>query len=360
MRIAQIAPLNQRVPPKAYGGTERIVSYLTEELVKRGHKVTLFAAAGSETKADLIPVVPHPLRDAHILDATPFTAAEVAKVYKMADKFDIIHNHAWPEYLAFPAVATSKTPTLTTIHNPFCPETRRVFEEYKNLNFVSISNNQRLSGPKLHFCSTVYNGIPVEKFPFRKNHKGYFLHVGRISLQKGTHFAIDIATKLKKELIIAAKLDPWEVNYFNQYVAPRLSNGRVRWVGEVDEKERNQLMSEAECLLLPITWREPFGLAMIEAMATGCPVISFRRGSSPEIIVHGKTGFVVDNEKQMISAVKRIDTIDRQACREHVKEKFNLKQMVDGYEKVYDEIVNGKKQTQRTQTTSDSRPQVIK
>jgi glycosyltransferase involved in cell wall biosynthesis len=340
MRIAQIAPVNQRVPPHRYGGTERIVSYLTEELVKRGHDVTLFAAAGSETKANLISVVPHPLRDAYILDASPFTAAEIARVYKMSNKFDIIHNHCWPEYLAFPAAATSRTPTLTTLHNPFFPETRRVFEEYKRLNFVSISNNQRRAGPKLHFCGTVYNGIPVEKFPFKKKHNGYYVHIGRISLQKGTHYAIDIATKLKKELIIAAKLDPWEVNYFNQYVAPRLSNGHVHWVGEVGEKERNKLMGEAEALLHPITWREPFGLSMIEAMATGCPVIAYRRGSVPEIVVHGKTGFIADNEKQMVRFAKRVDSIDRKNCREHVKKKFNIKQMVDGYEKIYSDIIS--------------------
>jgi glycosyltransferase involved in cell wall biosynthesis len=341
MRIAQIAPVNQRVPPPRYGGTERIVSYITEGLVAKGHEVTLFAAAGSETKANLIPVVPHPLREAHILDSTPFTVAEVAKAYKMADKFDIIHNHAWPDYLAFAAANASKTPTLTTVHFPFLPETRRVFEEYKNLNYVSISNNQRKTSLKLNFCGTVYNSIPVEKFPFSRKHDDYLLHVGRISLQKGTHIAIDIALKLKKELIIAAKLDPWEVGYFNQYVAPRLSNGHVHWLGEVDEHERNKLMSKAACLLHPITWREPFGLVVVEAMATGCPVVAFRKGSSPEIVANGKTGFVVENEKQMVRAVKKIDSIDRRACREHVMEKFNTTKMVNAYEKLYNKIING-------------------
>ncbi|HEX7455887.1 MAG TPA: glycosyltransferase family 4 protein [Candidatus Nanoarchaeia archaeon] len=340
MKIAQIAPVNQRVPPRRYGGTERVVYYLTEELVKQGHKVTLFAAAGSETSATLIPVVPHPLRDAHILDASPFTVAEIAKVYKMADKFDIIHNHAWPDYLAFPAAAASKTPTLTTLHNPFTPETKRVFEEYKNLNYVSISKNQRRHCSKLNFCETVYNGIPVANFPFKNNPDDYLLHVGRISLQKGTHVAIDVAAALKKELIIAAKLDPWEVNYFNQYVAPRLSNGHVHWVGEVDEEERNNLMSKALCLLLPVTWNEPFGLVMTEAMACGCPVVAYRKGSIPEIVVHGKTGFVVDNEKQMIRSVKRIGAINRKTCREHVKENFNLERMVSSYEKVYNKIID--------------------
>ena len=343
MKIAQIAPLNQRVPPKRYGGTERVVSYLTEELVKRGHEVTLFAAAGSETRAELIPAVNHPLRDAHILDSTPFTVAEIAKVYKKADKFDIIHNHAWQDYLAFASASHSATPTVTTLHNPFFTETRRVFDEYKNLNFISISNNQRRSNRKLNYLGTVYNGIPVKKFPFRKNHDGYLLHVGRISLQKGTHIAIDIATALKKDLIIAAKLDPWEVNYFNQYVAPRLTNGHVHWVGEVDSAERNKLMAKSLCLLAPITWREPFGLAMIESMACGSPVITYKRGSAPEIVEHGKTGFVVENERQMVRAVRKIDSIDRKYCREYVKDKFNIKEMVDGYEKLYDKIVNGKK-----------------
>jgi glycosyltransferase involved in cell wall biosynthesis len=339
MKIAQIAPLNQRVPPRRYGGTERVVSYLTEELVKRGHEVTLFAAAGSETDAELIPAVNHPLRDAHILDATPFTVAEVAKVYKMANKFDIIHNHAWQDYLTFASASHSTTPTVTTLHNPFFTETRRVFDEYKHLNFISISNNQRKSNRKLNYLGTVYNGIPAEKFPFRKNHSEYLLHVGRISLQKGTHIAIDIATALKKELIIAAKLDPWEVSYFNQYIAPRLSNGHVHWVGEVDSNERNELMSKALCLLAPITWREPFGLAMIESMACGSPVIAYKRGSVPEIVEHGKTGFVVENERQMVRAVRKVGSIDRKVCREYIKKKFNVKQMVTGYEKIYQNIL---------------------
>lgn len=341
MKIAQIAPLNQRVPPRRYGGTERVVNHLTEELVGRGHKVTLFAAAGSETSSELVPVVPHPLRDAHILDPTPFTVVEVAKAYKMSSEFDIIHNHAYPDYLTFAAAAKSTTPTVTTLHNPFVPETRRVFEEYKNLKYVAISKNQRRANTRLNFCATVYNGIPVEKFPFGKKHGDYLLHVGRISLQKGTHIAIDIAAKLGKDLIIAAKLDPWEVEYFNQYVAPKLSNGNVHWVGEVDDKERNKLMSRALCLLLPITWREPFGLVMVEAMACGCPVVAFKKGSVPEIVVHGKTGFVVENERQMARAVKRIDSIDRKACREHVSENFNVKQMVDSYEELYRKIIRG-------------------
>jgi glycosyltransferase involved in cell wall biosynthesis len=313
MRIAQIAPLNQRVPPPRYGGT-------------------------------LVSVVPHPLREAHILDSTPFTVAEVAKVYKKAHNFDIIHNHAWPDYLTFAAASQSKTPTVTTLHNPFWPETRRVFDEYKNLNFIAISNNQRRSNRNLSYCGTVYNGVPVEKFPFRKNHNDYLFHLGRISLQKGTHIAIDIATALKKELIIAAKLDPWEVEYFNQYVAPRLSNGHVHWVGEVDETERNKLMSKALCLLHPATWREPFGMSMIEAMAVGCPVVAFKRGSVPELVVNGKTGFVVENEKQMVRAVKKIDSIDRRECRIYVKKNFTIGRMADDYEKIYNKIIesNGK------------------
>lgn len=351
MKIAQIAPLNQRVPPDRYGGTERIVSYLTEELVKRGHEVTLFAAAGSKSSAKLIPVVPHPLRDAHILDATPFTAAEVAKVYKMANKFDIIHNHAWQDYLTFPAASESQTPTVTTLHNIFFPETKRVFDEYKNLNFISISYNQKRSNTKLNYIGTVYNGIPVDKFPFRRNPEGYLLHVGRISLQKGTHIAIDIAATVKKELIIAAKLDPWEVGYFNQYVAPRLNNGNVSWVGEVGESERNKLMSKALCLLQPLTWREPFGLAMIESMACGTPVVAFRKGSVPELIDHGRTGFIVDNEKQMVRAVKKIESIDRKTCRKHVEERFNIERMVDDYEKLYHKVINDQKTARRTHRT---------
>jgi len=340
MKIAQIAPLYERVPPKRYGGTERFINYLTEELVKRGHEVTLFATGDSITEAKLESVNPHPLREVHILDTNPYTVLATAKAYKKACEFDIIHNNTYPEYVAFPAAYSSPTPTITTLHAPFNLENKRLFQEYKELNFVPISNSQRKSLPGLNYTQTIYHGIPVSEFPFKKTHGNYLLYVGRIALIKGTHFAIDVAEALNKELIIAAKLDPQDIDYFNRYIGSRLSNGLIKWVGEVGDEERNKLYANALCLLHPITWKEPFGLTLIESMACGTPVIAFRRGSIPEIIIHRKTGFVVESEKEMVKAVRKIETINRSECREHVKTNFNLKKMVDAYEKVYNEIVD--------------------
>ncbi len=359
MRIAQLSPLIERVPPRRYGGTERVVHYLTEELVRRGHDVTLFASGDSETKAKLVASSSHSLRSMYTSDEAAFTMLNVAKVYKSAEQFDIIHNQL--DYYAFPTAYFSPVPTVTTFHGAFTLENRNIYDEYKNLNFVSISDSQRKGGPSLNWRATIYHGIPMEKFPFKANHKNYLVYVGRISLEKGTHIAMDVAMALNMELIIAAKLDKYDVDYFNKYVAPRLSNGgKVRWVGEVDEKERNKLTADALCLLHPITWREPFGLTMIEAMATGCPVVAFNKGSVPEIIVERKTGFIVEKESEMIRAIKKISSISRKECRRHVEENFNLKRMVDAYEKLYYEIINGQKQSPDTQTTPVSRSKVLK
>ena len=354
MKIAQLAPLIERVPPRRYGGTERVVYYLTEELVKRGHDVTLFASGDSETSAKLVASSSHSLRSMYTVDEAAFTLLNVAKVYKSAENFDIIHNHS--DYYAFPGASFSPTPTITTFHGAFTLENRNIYEEYKDLNFVSISDSQRKGGPSLNWLKTIYHGVPVEKFPFGDKAKNYLLYVGRISLEKGTHIAMDVALALEYELIIAAKLDKTDVDYFNRYVAPRLSNGRVRWVGEVDDLERNKLMSKALCLLHPITWREPFGLTMIEAMATGCPVISFNKGSVPEIIKDKKTGFIVEKETEILKAIKRIKSISRMDCRKHIEQNFNLKKMVDSYEKLYYEIVNAR--TAPTIQATRERPKI--
>ncbi|MEX0616840.1 MAG: glycosyltransferase family 4 protein [Candidatus Woykebacteria bacterium] len=356
MRIAQLAPLIERVPPKRYGGTERIVHYLTEELVKRGHSVTLFASGDSETKAKLVSSASHSLRSMYTSEEAAFTMLNVAKVYKRGEEFDIIHNHS--DYYAFPAAYSSQTPTVTTFHGAFTLENKNIYDEYKDLNFVSISNSQRKGQPSLNWRSTIYHGIPVEKFPFKENHKDYLLFVGRISLEKGTHIAMDIAMSLDKELIMAAKLDKYDVDYFNKYVAPRLSNGKIRWVGEVDDKERNKLMAEASCLLHPVTWSEPFGLGMIEAMATGCPVIAFNKGSIPEIIIDKKTGFIVKEEKEMMKAIEKIGSISRKRCRAHVEKNFNLKGMVDSYEKLYYEIINGGPNKREPKSTAKERTRI--
>ena len=344
MRIAQIASLIESVPPKKYGGIERFVHYLTEELIQRGHDVTLFATADSKTKGKLVSIAPKPLREMHVADTAVFALLNVAKVYNNSGNFDIIHNQL--DYYGLPSASFSKIPTVTTMHGAINLENKNIYNEYREQNFVSISYSQRKRGEELNWRANIYHGITTKDLPFSNNPKDYLLYVGRISLEKGTHTAMDVATALGKKLIIAAKLDKSDVDYFNQYVAPRLYNKSIKWIGEVDDKERNELMSKAICLLHPITWPEPFGLTMIEAMACGCPVIAFREGSVPEIVEDKKTGFIVEKEKEMIQAVDKIQSISRQDCRNHVEKNFNLKKMVDAYEKLYHDIIDGKKNPQ--------------
>ncbi len=339
MKIAQIAPIVERVPPKKYGGTERVVHALVEELVRRGHEVTLFASGDSETSATLHSVYPRALRDARIADvygANSWTLLNIAMAYEMQDEFDIIHDHTIP--LSLPTANIATTPVVATMHGPFSAANRRLFQTLRGPGIVSISESQIFSAPGINHVATVYNGLPMEHYPFGETAGDYLLYVGRFSMEKGVHYAIEVAEQLDMPLIIAAKLDPGDQAYFRNYIEPRLSD-RVRWVGEVDEEERNKLMAGAKCFLHPVTWREPFGLTLIEAMACGCPVVAFNRGSIPEIVQTGVTGFVVEDTDSMIDAVSAIGDISRAACREHALSKFNVKNMADAYEAVYQKMV---------------------
>src|SRR3989344_6083607 len=339
MKIAQIAPLIERVPPKKYGGTERVVSALTEELVKRGHEVTLFASGDSLTQAKLYSIFPRSLSEIKMKDLfglNPWTLLNIGMAYQMQDQFDIIHDHCSPACL--PTANIAKTPVIVTMHGPFTPENKKLYQSLKKPNVVTISKEQ-FSVSDINHAGTVYNGLPMEHYPFGKTPGKYLLFVGRISMEKGVHFAIEAAEVLDLPLIIAAKLETVDVPYFREYVEPRLSE-HIRWVGQVDESERNKLMSEALCFLHPVTWPEPFGLAMIEAMACGCPVIAFNLGSIPEIVAHSKTGFVVSTTLEMSKAVKNIKQINRLECRKYSLENFSGERMVDNYEKIYYQIVN--------------------
>lgn len=340
MKIAQIAPIIERVPPKKYGGTERVVHLLTEELVKRGHEVTLFASGDSETSAKLVSVYPRALREAKIKDlygANIFTMLNIGLSYSRQSDFDIIHDHNGHNSL--PTANIANTPVVMTAHGIFTPENRRIFTTLRNPYIVTISQAQARLGTGISHIGTVHNGISVKQYPFSKVHNGYLLFVGRISLEKGVHHAIAVAQYLNLPLIIAAKLDRVDIEYFNEYINPLLSD-QIRWIGEVDEAERNELYSRALCSLHPITWEEPFGLTIVEAMACGCPVIGFRLGSVPELILDGKTGFIVDNLDEMIEAVSKIDEIERIKCRQHVLENFSAEKMTDGYEKIYSHILS--------------------
>ncbi len=342
MRIAQIAPLAERVPPKKYGGTERIVHTLTEELVARGHDVTLFASGDSVTNAKLESLYPVSLREAHAKDpygSSLYLLSQIGRAYTMQNEFDIIHDHTAP--LSLPTANIATTPVVMTLHGAFNAENRVIFRELQRPAFVGISQAQIRALPSVRYAGVIYNGLNMESFPFSETHDGYLLFVGRISLQKGTHHAIEVAQYLHMPLIIAAKLDLGDLSYFNTFVEPKLG-GIIRWIGEVSEEERNNLMAHAAALLHPVTWREPFGLVLIESMACGTPVIAFNKGSIPELIVHGKTGFVVNDTEEMIEAVVRIGDIDRKTCRNHALVQFNEKKMTDEYEMLYEKLLLGR------------------
>lgn len=340
MRIALIAPIIERIPPKKYGGVERVVRELAEGLIKRGHDVTLFASGDSKTSAKLVSVYPRSIREARINNLYGFnylTILNIGTAYQMQGQFDLIHDNSG--YYSLPIAEMSRTPVLVTYHGPFDMQIRRLFQVFRKPYVVSISKSQVDSVPNINVVGNIYNGLSMEKYPFSSENDGYLLFVGRISQEKGVHYAIETALTLNLPLIIAAKLDPVDIRYFEEYVSPHLSED-IRWIGEVDEEERNRLMSRALCFLHPVTWKEPFGLTLIEAMACGCPVIAFRKGSIPEIIEDGRTGFVVSDVEEMIEAVERVKEISREECRKYALDKFNATVMVDAYEKVYKKVLN--------------------
>ncbi|HUO56033.1 MAG TPA: glycosyltransferase family 4 protein [Candidatus Paceibacterota bacterium] len=347
MRIAQIAPLAERVPPKKYGGTERVVYALTEELVKRGHEVTLFASGDSITSARLRGIYPRALREARISDLYGFNhwiLLEIGIAYEMQGEFDIIHDHIMP--LSLPIANLIRTPTVMTMHGALTVEIRKLLQAFRTPHIVTISQAQLLGFADVNHASVVYNGLSMEGYPFQEEPEDYLLYVGRISMEKGVHAAIDVANELDMPLIIAAKVDDHDRQYYRQYIEPRLSS-RVQWIGEVDERERNELMSKARCFLHPVEWREPFGLTLIEAMACGCPIVAFNKGSIPEIVKDGTTGFVVEDVGEMVAAVERIGSISRSVCRAHALTNFSAGKMADEYEKVYKKIIEQKTYDER-------------
>lgn len=343
MKIAIISPIIERVPPKKYGGTERVVNILTEGLIKKGHQVTLFATGDTLTSAKLISVVPKSLKESQVADPyglNALTALHIGLAYKLQDRFDIIHDHIGP--LSLPTANLSKTPVIMTMHGPFTDKLQELFSTLTKPYIATISDGQLIQAPKnLNHAGTVYNGLNMEHYPFSNSHQGYLLFVGRITRDKGVHIAIKLALKLKLPLIIAAKLEEHfqpDIDYYNKFVKPHLSH-KIRWIGEVTEDKRNKLMSKALAFLHPISWSEPFGLTLIESMACGTPVIAYNLGSIPEIVQNGISGYVVSNLTEMITAVKNINQIDRQACRRYALKNFSGQRMVDGYLKAYHRIL---------------------
>jgi len=344
MRIAQIAPLYEAVPPKLYGGTERVVYALVEELVRSGHEVTLFATADSRTSARLVPMAEGGLRLLGGKDPLALHIAMLEEVYASADQFDVIHSHV--DYLTFPFARCSATPTVTTLHGRLdLPETRRVLACYPEQRLVSISDAQRdpLAGLSLSWVATVYNGIRLEHFPFRAepDDPPYLVFLGRISPEKGPVQAIEVARRAGVPLKVAAKIDPADREWAEAHFLPLLGTPAVEYLGEVDEQQKAELLGGALALLFPIDWPEPFGLTMVEAMACGTPVIAFPGGSVDEVVAHGVTGLVCRTRtvEEMVAAVRQIERLDRAACRRRVEQYFSSRVMAQHYEAVYRQVV---------------------
>jgi glycosyltransferase involved in cell wall biosynthesis len=337
VRVAQIAPLFESVPPDRYGGTERVVASLVDELTRRGHEVTLFASGDSTSDAELVSVTETSLRgDPDAKDRLAPHIGELGMAFKRATEFDIIHCHV--DYVAFPASRLSPTPTLHTLHGRLdLPDLVSVFKELDDLPLVSISDAQRepLRELALNWVGTVYHGLRTEDYPSSAEPGRYLAFCGRMSPEKRPDLAIEVAQRAGMPLKILAKVDESERDYFEREIEPMLKRPGVEFLGEVDELQRNQLLSEALALLFPIDWPEPFGLVMIEAMVTGTPVITRPRGAAPEVVAHGRTGFIAESLDDLVAAVKRADTLDRRECRRHVESRFSVRRMVDDYEAVY-------------------------
>jgi glycosyltransferase involved in cell wall biosynthesis len=336
MKIAQIAPLAESVPPRLYGGTERVVSYLTDELVRLGHEVTLFASADSTTHARLVACAPRALRlDASVRDPIPHLLLMLERVRQRAHEFDLLHFHVEPP-LHFPLFRGLADKTVTTLHGRLdVPDLQPLFREFTDMPLVSISDCQRRALPGANWVGTVHHGLAAEVCPFNPAPRGnYFAFLGRVSPEKGLARAILIARAAGVTLKLAAKVDAVDQKYFRQHIAP-LIGGQVEWLGEVGEGEKPAFLGNATALIFPIDWPEPFGLAMIEAMACGTPVIAWRNGAVPEIVEHGVSGFIVDSIDQAVALVPRVAQLDRAWVRARYEARFTASRMARDYLAVY-------------------------
>jgi glycosyltransferase involved in cell wall biosynthesis len=336
MKIAQIAPLAESVPPRLYGGTERVVSYLTDELVRLGHEVTLFASADSSTRARLLACAPRALRlDRGVRDPLPHLLLMLERVRQRSHEFDLLHFHIDPP-LHFPLFRGLADKTLTTVHGRLdLPDLQPLFHEFSDMPLVSISDSQRRPLPAANWVGTVHHGLAADVCPFNPAPRGnYFAFLGRVSPEKGLERAILIARAARVPLRIAAKVDAVDEKYFRERITP-LIGGPVQYIGELGEGEKPAFLGNASALLFPIDWPEPFGLAMIEAMACGTPVLAWRNGAVPEIVEHGVTGFIVDSIDQAAACVPRIARLDRTWVRARYEARFTAARMARDYLAVY-------------------------
>ncbi len=340
MRIAQIAPLVESVPPRLYGGTERAVHYLTEELVAQGHDVTLFASGDSETDGRLVPCSGEALRmDPNANFDLPHHVLMLERVWQRAQLFDILHFHI--DYLHFPLFRSISGRTVTTMHGRLdLPDLHPLFSEFSDMPLVSISNSQRAPFPPVRWMGTVYHGLPPDRYKFYPAAgQSYLAFFGRIAPEKRPDLAIRIAKRSGRKLRIAAKVDAVDRTYFCEQIAPLLEDPSVEYVGEIDDADKGAFLGNAAALLFPIDWPEPFGLTMIEAMSAGTPVIALDRGSVPEIMVDGVSGFIVQSVDEAVAAVDRVSSLDRRSVRRYFEERFTVSRMADDYLAIYRSLI---------------------
>lgn len=339
MKIAQIAPLWESVPPVLYGGTERVVSCITEELVRQGHEVTLFASGDSTTKARLIPMCPEALRPSKVAinyDA-PVTAM-LEKVFGAAEQFDIIHSHL--EFIPFPLARRSLTPMLTTLHARLdLPELVPVFRKFADLPLVALSDIQRESLPWANWQATIPPGLPTHLYASHADQGQYLAFLGRVAPDKGLDVAIELAKQVDMPLRIGAKIDVQHAEYYRTVIEPLLDHPLIEFVGEVTDIEKDDMLGHAYALLAPCDWPEPFGLSLIESLACGTPIVASRRGAIPEIIDHGVTGFVCDTFDDMAQAVRHVSLLQRTHCRQAFEARFTAERMVQAYIGVYEQLL---------------------
>jgi len=343
LRVAQVAPLYESVPPKLYGGTERVVSYLTEALVEAGHEVTLFASGDSETSARLVRCCPKALRlnNYECQDQLAHHFVMLEEVLERAEQFDIIHFHV--DYMHFPLSKLSGLVHVSTLHGRLdSPDLVPLYRKYKNMPLTSISLSQRKPLPWVNWIGNVYHGLPADLLPLGSGRGKYLAFLGRISPEKRADRAIEIAQKLNMPLKIAAKVDPADRVYYEREIKHLLSTPNVEFVGEINEQQKGAFLGDAYAYLFPIDWPEPFGLTMIESMACGTPIIAFNCGSVPEVITHGVTGFIVDTVDDAVNAVQQAAVLDRAACRAEFMKRFSAPRMAQQYVKLYEASVRAK------------------
>jgi len=340
MHIAQIAPLTEAIPPKLYGGTERVVSWLTEELLALGHEVTLYASGDSTTSARLEAVWPRALRlDGAVRDPNALHMMMLERVYRRAGDFDFLHFHL--DYYPFSLFSRQPTPFVTTLHGRLdLPEHQPVFETFRAMPVVSISNAQRRPVPRANWVRTVHHGLPIDLLRPQPVRPSYFAFLGRIAPEKGVDRAIRIAQHCGVPLKVAAKVDRADQDYYDEQIAPMLKAQNIEYVGEITDRDKSQFLSGAVALLVPIDWPEPFGLVMIEAMACGTPVIAFNRGSVPEIIDDDVTGFIVEDQTGAIGAVDRLAQLSREKIRQRFEQRFTARRMAQDYLSVYRSLMD--------------------